>query len=184
MTRSTSKEIRAVKKEKIEIRKRPQNTPVSPISSRSVPAVSRKNNVITRSSKKTTSRAKKSIIRIGKKGLRAILLSRAFHVGFKILFIATVSCSALYGTYAFIGNTVSKDVVVSKAEIVIRVAKHTSLPDVKPDAVVRVQDPDTLKKQNPFYANVKEGDYVLMYPSLAVIYDLRNDSIIAIKQSP
>ena len=30
---------------------------------------------------------------------------------------------------------------------------------------------------------VKEGDYIVMYPKLAVIYDLRNNSIVAIKKS-
>ncbi len=91
--------------------------------------------------------------------------------------------SALYGAYAWIGNTLANDIVVSKSEILTRVAKKVELPKGEPDAVVRVQDADTLKKQQGFYADVKEGDYIVMYPGLAVIYDLRNDSIVALKRS-
>jgi hypothetical protein len=94
-----------------------------------------------------------------------------------------VSGSALYGAYALIGNTLANDVVVSKSEILARVAKLTPLPTISPDAVVRVQDSATLKKQNSFYENVKEGDYIVMYPGLAIIYDLRNDSVVALKRS-
>lgn len=91
--------------------------------------------------------------------------------------------SALYGAYALIGNSVANDVVVSKSEIVARVGKHIELPAGDPEAVVRVQDAETLQKQAPLYENVKEGDYILIYPSLAVVYDLRNDRIVALKST-
>ena len=94
-----------------------------------------------------------------------------------------ISGTALYGAYAFIGNTFANDIIVSKSEILTRVGKHTDLPSNEPEAVVRVQDPNTLKKQNSFYENVKEGDYIIIYPKMAVIYDLRNDSIIALKRT-
>lgn len=64
-----------------------------------------------------------------------------------------------------------------------RVAKHTPLPEGEPEAVVRVQDPESLKKQNNLYENVKEGDYIVIYPTLAVVYDLRNDHIVALKST-
>ena len=94
-----------------------------------------------------------------------------------------VAGSAMYGAYAFIGNSVVNDVVVSKSEIIARVAKHTELPTEEPEAVVRVQDAETLQKQAALYGNVKEGDYILVYPSLAVVYDLRNDRIVALKST-
>lgn len=88
----------------------------------------------------------------------------------------------LYMGYLYIGKNVANDIVVSKSEIVARVAALTSVPQENPEKVVRVQDPETLKSQNPFYDNVKEGDYIVMYPSLAVIYDLRNNTIVATKK--
>ncbi len=29
---------------------------------------------------------------------------------------------------------------------------------------------------------MKEGDYIIIYPTAAVIYDLRNDTIVALKR--
>jgi hypothetical protein len=89
---------------------------------------------------------------------------------------------ALYGAYFLVSNTFAGDVVISKSEIVARVGRQTVLPSGNPDAVVRVQDAETLRKQNAFYADVKEGDYIIMYPTLAVIYSLRTDSLVNVKR--
>ncbi len=129
------------------------------------------------------SRVAHSTKQYGKKTLRDLLLSKTFNSAFKVFIGLLISGSALYGAYAFIGNTFANDVIVSKSEILARVAKHTELPAGNPDAVVRVQDAGTLKKENSFYENVKEGDYIIMYPNLAIIYDLRNDSIVGLKRT-
>lgn len=123
----------------------------------------------------------RSTKRYGKQTLRELLLSKTFHSSFKLFFGLLVAGSAMYGAYAFIGNAVVNDVVVSKSEIIARVAKHIELPAEEPEAVVRVQDAETLQSQQILYENVKEGDYILIYPSLAVVYDLRNDHIVALK---
>lgn len=125
----------------------------------------------------------RSTKRYGKRTVRDILLSKLFHTTFKVFIGLLISSAAVYGTYAYFGNTIENDVVVSKSEIVARVSKLIGITNEVPDAVVRVQDAETLKKQNEFYAEVKEGDYIVMYPKLAVIYDLRNNSIVAIKKS-
>lgn len=125
----------------------------------------------------------RAVKRRSKQTLRDILLSRTFHNGFKVLVGLLISGSALYGAYALIGNSIANDVVVSKSEILLRVGKHIELPEGEPEAVVRVQDPETLQKQNGLYENVKEGDYIVVYPTLAVVYDLRNDHIVAMKRT-
>ena len=137
----------------------------------------------TRKQSSALSKAVRTTKRYGKQTLRDLLLSKTFHGTFKVLVALLISGSALYGAYAFIGNAVANDVVLSKSEIVARIAKHTKLPDGEPEAVVRVQDPETLKIQNSLYENVKEGDYIVIYPTLAVVYDLRNDHIVALKSS-
>lgn len=129
------------------------------------------------------SRIARTTKRYGKQTLREILLSKTFHSSFKIFFGLLVAGTAMYGAYAFIGNSVVNDVVISKSEIIARVGKHIELPPGEPEAVVRVQDAETLQKQAILFENVKEGDYILMYPSLAVVYDLRNDHIVALKST-
>ena len=119
--------------------------------------------------------------RLGKKTLREILLSKTFHTSFKVLIGFMVSFGTLYGAYSFIDTTFANDIVVSKSEILSRVGKSISLPSEEPSAVVRVQDAESLKKQNKLYENVKEGDYIIIYPELAIVYDLRNNIILATK---
>jgi hypothetical protein len=112
-----------------------------------------------------------------------MLLSPVFHSTFRIVAASIVAMAVLYISYLYIGKTFANEVVVSQSEIVSRVSKLTALPPGDPDEVVRVQDEETLKKQNSFYQDVKEGDYILMYKNTAVIYDLRNDLIVAIKRT-
>lgn len=128
-------------------------------------------------------KVKNSVKRRSKQALRDLLLSKLFHTCFKIVVGILLFSSVSYGLYGYFNPTLKNDVVVSKSEIVDRVSKLTTVPDGEPDAVVRVQDPETLKKQNIFYTNVKEGDYIVMYPRIAVIYDLRNNSIVAEKRT-
>ena len=121
--------------------------------------------------------------RYGKQTLRAMLLSHMFHTTFKVVIGLSVSYAALHGAYVYIGKSFADDVVVSQSEIIARVAKLTEVPSGTPEDIVRVQNPDDLRKQNSFYEDVKEGDYIVMYPKVAVIYDLRNNSIIAVKKT-
>lgn len=151
-------------------------TPTKKVITRSSRVVGvKKNNVISRITSSTK--------RYGKQTLRELLLSKTFHTAFKIVIGLMISSSAMYAGYAYMENTLANDVVVSKSEIIARIAKHTTLPNEEPEAVVRVQDAETLKKQNDFYENVKEGDYIVVYPKLAVIYDLLGDSIVAMKKT-
>jgi hypothetical protein len=124
----------------------------------------------------------KKMKRYAKQGVKSMLLSPVFHSSFKIVTTAVVVVSMLYGSYLYIGKTFANEVVVSQSEIVARVAKLTPLPNEAPYEIVRVQDEDDLRKQNPFYKDVKEGQYILIYKNMAVIYDLRNNSIVGIKK--
>lgn len=123
----------------------------------------------------------KSVTNLAKKSLRSILLSSTLHKDVRLAIIGALIFAPFYGAYAYIGKTVANEVVISKSQILERVATHTNLPAGNPEAVVRVQDAESLKSQNSFYNNIKSGDYIIMYKSLAVIYDLRNDQVLATK---
>ncbi len=114
--------------------------------------------------------------------IKSLLLSPAFHSTFKVLSVALVSFGLLYASYFFIGKTFANEVVVSKSEIVSRVSKLVTLPNNEPYEIVRVQDEVDLQKQNPFYKDIQEGDYILAYKDVVVIYDLRNNVIKGIKR--
>lgn len=118
-----------------------------------------------------------------KKLIRSVLLLKSFQYVVSALFFVSIISSVAYGAYSFVGSSVAEDVIVSKSEIVKRVTKFITLPDGEPEAVVRVEDAETLKKQNGFYEGVKEGDYILVYQKIAIIYDLRNDAIVGLKST-
>ena len=126
----------------------------------------------------------KKMKRSMKKGLKVALLSPVFHTVFRVTTTAVVVVALLYTSYTYISKSFANEVVVSQSEIIARVGQLTSLPnDEEPDQVVRVQDESSLRHQNPFYQDVKEGDYIIMYKHLAVIYDFRNDVIVALKRT-
>lgn len=135
----------------------------------------------TASQKQITSPYFKKIKRYTKQGIKSLLLSRAFHSSFKIFSWAIISFGLVYVSYFFISKTFANEVVVSQSEIVARVAKLTPLPNEEPYEIVRVQDETDLRKQNSFYKDVKEGDYIIMYKNVAVIYDLRANAVVAVK---
>ena len=133
-------------------------------------------------SSKKTSPVLKKVKRYSKEKLRSLLLSPTFHVAFKVFFGLLISSGLFYGSYLVIGRSFANEVVISKSEIISRVGKLTPLPKEEPYDIVRVQDPDYLKKQNLFYKDIEEGDYILMYPNLAVIYNLRSNRVVGVKQ--
>ncbi|MDQ5962305.1 MAG: hypothetical protein QG653_112 [Patescibacteria group bacterium] len=118
-----------------------------------------------------------------KKFIKSVLLSRSFQITVKTFLFLLLVSSFSYGTYALVGDSVAEDVIVSKSEIVKRVTELASLPVNDPQAVVRVEDAEKLQKQNDFYSTVKEGDYIVVYQDVAIIYDLRNDAIVGVKRS-
>jgi len=117
-----------------------------------------------------------------KKILQKILLSNYFRVVVKASIFVIIFSSVLYIAYGMINKKVSENVIVSKSEIIQMVSKKVSLPKEEPKVVVRVSDADALKNQNPFFKDIKSGNYVLVYENLAIIYDLRNDRVVGIKE--
>jgi hypothetical protein len=126
---------------------------------------------------------KKRVKRFLKLSLKSILLSPSFHSSIKMVMIALIISGMGYTSYRFITKTFANEVIVSQSEIVARVNKLTMLPVEDPYEIVRVQDEEDLRKQNSFYKDVKEGDYILVYKDMAVIYDLRDNTIVAIKKA-
>lgn len=111
-----------------------------------------------------------------------MLLSPVFHSAVRVVSAVAIVSLLAYASYFFIGKTFANEVVVSQSEIIARVSKLTMLPPEAPYDVVRVQDGEELRKQNPFYKDIKEGDYILMYRDMAVIYDLRNNLVKGVRR--
>lgn len=66
---------------------------------------------------------------------------------------------------------------VNKDNLIEILSKRTELPSSDPLSVFRVQDSDVLKKEDDFYKDADDGDWVVIYKEIAIIYDGRKDLI-------
>ena len=74
-------------------------------------------------------------------------------------------------------DSFSDKYILDKVGVLVPLPKNTT------PKMVRVDDPDNLRKENLFYAKVKEGDYIIAYPKLLIIYDAVHNEIENIKES-
>lgn len=61
-------------------------------------------------------------------------------------------------------------------QIVESVRRHMIIPDNS--TIATIVDAEELKKKNSFYANTKNGDYLIVTPKRAILYDPDKDVII------
>lgn len=69
---------------------------------------------------------------------------------------------------------------VPSGPVLDRLRRHITLPtDVQP-TVALIQDIDALKLRNSFYSVAKNGDYLIVTPSRAILYNAERDVILDI----
>ena len=120
--------------------------------------------------------------------LRLGVLSIIFFVAVYILYISLGAGYSFVKTRFTNGTTdVNSEKVYSRSvadkinnekDLILYISRHIKLPDENPTVYAKVKDAQKLEGQSPFYADVKEGQYVLIYPSLAIIYDAERDVLI------
>ncbi len=70
---------------------------------------------------------------------------------------------------------------ISDAQVLTRLKTIILLPDAVAPSMAVVTDAGVLKKQQPeFFANVKNGDRLIIYPDLAIIYDYQANKIVKV----
>jgi hypothetical protein len=81
------------------------------------------------------------------------------------------------GLYYFISSNPAK---ADDAQVLARLKTIILLPDTVPTMAI-ITNADILKSQQPgFFANAKNGDRLIIYPDLAIIYDYSANKIIKI----
>ena len=100
-----------------------------------------------------------------------------------IIFIFVITSTSLLESYKYVQARMVENSLFSDEDIVRRVSTHLLLPKERPLSLVRVENGEKLRTENPFYSEVKEGDYILAYPKLFVIYDAVHDEVKAVKES-
>ena len=101
-----------------------------------------------------------------------------------LIVVAGVSGVAAFSFYQQLQEIKAnpQSVVQEEADALIaRVAKLIVLPEGEAPTIATVQDPEVLKEQ-PFFANAKRGDKVLIYTNAkkAILYDPVNNRIVEV----
>lgn len=92
-----------------------------------------------------------------------------------LLFIIVVSI------FSFISISNKKNSIITQDSILLDLKKYINLPETEPVNFMRVSDAKTLSSQDKFYKNVNNGDYIIVYENMAIIYNFKAKRIINIK---
>lgn len=63
-------------------------------------------------------------------------------------------------------------------EIIAKVQRHMNIDTSVTPTVATIVDVEKLKEQNPFYNKAKNGDFLVVTPTRAILYDASKDRII------
>ena len=112
------------------------------------------------------------------KNQRRISLSRSFKVMFLSIVSGLVVVIVIFG---YINSTKTKAESVTQENVISQLSKQISLPNETPVTFLRVSDAKSLSLQDEFYKNVQNGDYIIVYSSMALVYDFSNNKIENVK---
>ena len=103
-----------------------------------------------------------------------------------LILIASVGASLYFWQEAQDAKSTTPDAIASKnqeesSQIIGQLSSIILIQTESDPTVARVENPETLKAANPdFYADVQEGDYLVLYPQRAIIYRAPENKIINI----
>ncbi len=94
---------------------------------------------------------------------------------FKLLRLIFVFSSSFFiifiVLYSVINSNKSNAESVTQDKIVSQLSKTINLPNEGLISVMRVSDAKNLSIQDNLYKNVKNGDYIIVYKSMILVYD-------------
>ena len=80
-------------------------------------------------------------------------------------------------------NIISTQITKQEDKDIIKdISKKIELPTEDITLFARIKNPEILRSKSTFYSAIKENDYLVVYPSLAIIYDAKSDTVL--KSSP
>jgi hypothetical protein len=70
---------------------------------------------------------------------------------------------------------------ITQDTVLDQLSKQIILPEEDPTSMMRIQDSKSLIKQDIFYKNIDNGDYIIVFSNLVLIYDFDKKLIKNIK---
>lgn len=100
----------------------------------------------------------------------------------KMMFLSAFSVVIVFVViYGFIVSSKTNAESITQDTVLEQLSKQIILPEGDLANMMRVQDAKNLIKQDIFYANVDNGDYIIVFSNLVLIYDFDKKLIKNIK---
>lgn len=71
-----------------------------------------------------------------------------------------------------------ENVTPSNYSLLNKIGEQVKLPKEEIKMFLKVKNPDSLKGESDFYKDIQKDNYVVIYPSLAIIYDANQNKVI------
>lgn len=102
-------------------------------------------------------------------------LSKVTVLLFVIVFIFLILLISIFK------NKFSNSNSITQQSVLVQLKEEINLPDNDPNSFMRISDASSLSSQDIFYKDAKNGEYIIVYDSLALVYDFDDKKIINIR---
>ena len=113
-----------------------------------------------------------------KKNKRRVSFSKLLKIGFISTTFVVIIFTSIY--VLFLTNYTSAE-SISQKTVLNKLSQTLVLPDQAPSDLRRVSNADQLAKEDPFYKNVQNGDYIIFFKNMIVIFDFNKGLIKNVK---
>ena len=113
-----------------------------------------------------------------RKRKKRLSLSRIF----RFAFISVALVFAVGATfYGIIMSNKTNAESITQEMVLERLGEHLVLPETEPTKIMRVSEAKELATQDEFYETIKNGDYIIVYDNLSLIFNFDQKLIKKIK---
>lgn len=90
----------------------------------------------------------------------------------RLIFVSSTSVFILFIIlYGVIKSNKTNAESITQDTVISQLSKTISLPDNELISIMRVSDAKSLSIQDNLYKNVKNGDYIIVFKSMVLVYD-------------
>ncbi len=83
--------------------------------------------------------------------------------------------------YGLVNSSKSKAESITQDTVISQLSKAINLPEEGPISIMRVSNAKVLASQNELYKDIKNGDYIIVFKSMILVYDFDSSFIKDIK---
>ena len=105
-------------------------------------------------------------------------IKKLLRVSFVVILIAIFGSVAIYGVARAGMGYYGENVTPSNYSLLNNIGEQIKLPKEDIKMFLKVKNPESLKNESDFYKDIQKDNYVVIYPSLAIIYDANSNQVL------